>query len=139
MPAAIDPIRIDGLRDLQAALKAIDGNAQKQLRVVLNSAAELVVNKARPNVPKKTGRAAASLRVSSSQREARVSFGSAKVPYAGWLDYGGKVGIHHSVKRPFVKTGRIVYPSYNEQRPEILEQLSKALNDLVVSSGLEVE
>jgi hypothetical protein len=135
---SIEPIRVEGLRDLQAALKAIDGESQKQLRVVLNDAAGVVVRGGQRRAPVKTGAYRASLKVSSSQREARVKSGSAKVQYAGWLDYGGAVGRKHATKRPFVKTGRVVYPAYYAQQANILAMLNAGLIRLVKASGLEV-
>ena len=137
MPAT-DAIKITGLRDLQAALKQMDGEAQKQLRGVLNEAAEIVVSGARAGFPTKTGRAKGTIKVMSSQREARVKEGSAKAPYAPWLDYGGRVGPKRSVSRPFVKTGRYVYPAYNRSRDDILDALSAALAELITRAGLEV-
>jgi hypothetical protein len=136
---AVEPIKIAGLRELQAALKSIDGESQKQLRGVLNQAADMVVTSARREIPARTGAAAGSLKVASSQREARVKFGSAKVPYAGWLDYGGKVGRKKSNVRPFVKGGRYVYPAYYAQQAAITELLSVSLNALVESKGLKVD
>lgn len=132
-----DQIRIEGLREFQAALKQLDGQSQKQLRVVLNSASALVVAGAKARAPVVTGAFRDSIRSSSTQREARVSGGSAKVPYFGFIEYGGAAGKHHSVHRAFNKDGRTVYPTYYAHRPEILEQLSTALTALIHTSGLE--
>lgn len=142
MSLAIDPIRVTGVRELQAALRAIDGESQKQLRLVFNAAADIVVKTAQPHIPVVTGAASRSLKVSSSQREARVSGGSAKVPYFGWLDYGGKVGHGRQGKntgktvRPFEPGGRYVYPAYNAQRQAITAILEKGMADLIASAGL---
>lgn len=138
MAVAATALRVNGLRELQAALKAIDGEAQKELRGVLNDAAQVVVKHARPLMPVKTGTAAASLKVLSTQREARVKEGSAKAPYAPWLDYGGAVGRNRSVKRPFVKGGRYVYPAYYANQEAIDSMLSNALTELIKRHGLEV-
>lgn len=99
------PIRVEGLRELQAALKAFDGESQKALRVALNNAVEGIASDARRRVPTRSGKARASIRATSSQREARVSAGKKAVPYYGWLDYGGKTGIGRSIDRPFRKAG----------------------------------
>lgn len=137
MPA-VEPIRIQGLRDIQAALKDLDGESQKRLRLVLNSVAETVAAGARRRVPTKTGAAKASVKVASSQREARVKEGSAKAPYAPWLDYGGKVGRGKSQHRKFVPGGRYLYPTYNAQRPAIAKALEKALIDMITDAGFKV-
>lgn len=143
--AVIEPIRIAGLREFQAGLKAIDGEAQKELRVALNDAAQIVVNVAKPKIPRRSGRAAESLKVSSSQREARVKGGSAKVPYYGWLDFGGRVGHGRTGKgegathRPFYSDGRYVYPAYYSQQDNITKLLAKRLRQLAEKHGMTVE
>lgn len=141
--ATIAPVSITGLRDLQAALKNLDGESQKQLRVVLNDVAQAVVGGAARRVPTRTGKARKTLRATSSQREAKVSGGSKSVPYYGWLDFGGKVGRGRtggaggSVKRPFIKSGRYIYPAYDANKASIGKALEQALVDLAQSAGLE--
>jgi hypothetical protein len=136
MAPVIEPVRIEGIRELQRALKAMDGESQKALRVVFNSAAELVAEGAQRKVPRRSGRARASIRVGSSQREARVKAGNArKAPYYPWLDFGGAVGKGRSVVRPFAKSGRYIYPSYSERRDEILAKLHDELVAMVRGVG----
>lgn len=138
MSRAVDPIKIVGLRDFQAALKQMDGESQKQLRVVLNQASDVVARGASRRVPRKTGRAAASLRAQSSQREARVVGGSRKVPYYGWLDFGGRIGRDKSQRRPFVQSGRFMYPAYSANRDSINRALQESLVALARGAGLTV-
>lgn len=138
MSQAIDPIRVEGLRELQAALKRMDGESQKQLRVVLNSAAGIVVRGAQRRAPVRSGAYRNSIRAQSGQREAKVKAGSARVKQAGWLDYGGAAGRHKSNVRPFVKTGRYVYPAYYSQKANILALMNAGLVQLIRDSGLEV-
>lgn len=137
--STIKPIKIGGLREFQAALKAMDGEAQKQLRVVLNDAAATVAGAAGRRVPVRSGKARASLRAQSSQREAKVVGGSAKVPYYGWLDFGGKVGKHRSVSRRFVTEGRYMYPAFHANRDSIYAALQAALVELARSKGVTVD
>ena len=134
----VEPIRIDGLRELQAALRQIDGESQKKLRLVLNDAAELVADRARRTVPSDSGAARKSVKVKSSQREARVTGGSRRAPYYPWLDYGGRVGIDRSVSRPFRREGRYLYPAYRKEHGDVLARLEAGLADLVRDQGLDV-
>jgi len=138
MSDVVEPIRINGLRDFQKALKDMDGEAQKQLRVVLNSAADTIAAGAARRVPRRTGRAAGALRAQSSQREAKVIGGSGRAPYYGWLDFGGRVGIGHSVSRPFVRSGRYMYPTYAANTDTIHKALAEGLADLARHAGLTV-
>lgn len=137
MGATIEPVKIKGLRDLQAALKNLDGESQKLLRVTLNEVAEGVAAGARRRVPAKTGRARASVKAASSQREARVKGGGAKAAYYPWLEFGGKVGRNKSVKRPFVNGGRYIYPTYAANRPSIMTGLDLAISKLIDQAGLD--
>lgn len=131
-------VRIEGLREFQASLRAMDRDLPKQLRLVLNEAATIVVDGARVRVPRRSGSAAASLRAQSSQREARVSAGGAGVPYYAWLDFGGAVGRRNSVRRPFIKDGRYIYPTLRDRRSAIVANLEEGLQQLANSSGLAV-
>lgn len=134
----IEPIKVAGLREFQRALKMMDGESQKKLRVVLNEAATTVARGAGRRVPRRTGRAGASVRAMSSQREARVMGGSNKVPYYPWLDFGGRVGRDRSVSRPFVQGGRYMYPTFSANRDSIYKALQKSLSDLAREAGLAV-
>lgn len=133
-----DSIRIDGLRDLQKALRQIDGESQKELRVVLNKAAKIVAEAAAVRIPRRSGRAAASIKPRSGQREASVQGGGARVKYYGWLDFGGSVGRNNSVKRPFLRDGRYMYPAYRDRKATVQEELERSLTGLVRKAGLEV-
>lgn len=137
MGLADDPIKIVGLRDLQAALKATDGQAQKQLRVVLNDAADVIATGAQRLVPRgPSGRARGSLRATSGQREAKVSGGGSRAPYYAWLDFGGAVGRAHAVRRPFLRQGRYIFATYARRRPWVLKQLADGLDRLIERAGL---
>lgn len=152
MNAGEDPIRIVGLVEFQRALKALDGESQKRLKVVLDDAARTVAQGASRRVPRRTGRAAASLRAQSSQREAKVVGGSKKVPYYGWLDFGGTVGrgrvsshvakkkavVAGKTHRAWIGSGRYMYPAYAANRDSINKALQNSLTQLVRDVGLEV-
>jgi hypothetical protein len=131
-------IKIQGLKPLSKALKRIDAEAPKGLRIALNGVAEIVVKAAVPLVPRKSGAAAKSIKVKSTRTSARVSAGGARVPYYPWLDFGGKVGRHKSVVRDFYKAGRYIYPTIAKHEADIEKALEQALTDVVKAAGLEV-
>jgi hypothetical protein len=136
MATVIKPIRIEGIREIQAALKSMDGESQKRLRTVFNLAADLVASDTKRKVPTRSGRAAKTVRVGSSQREARVKAGDARnAPYYPWLDFGGTVGKSRSIKRPFIKNGRYLYPSFDENRDRIYENLQDEMVSMLRSVG----
>lgn len=144
MGFADKPIRVEGLKDLQRSLKDLDGESQKQLRLVLNDAAEVVASGARRLVPSVSGRARKSIRASSSQRAAVVKAGGAKAKYYGFLDFGGTVGKGHvsgkgggAIKRTQIKEGRYLYPTFSRRRTWIYDRLAKGLEEAIQNSGLD--
>lgn len=133
-----DVITVQGLREFQRSLKDMDANASKQLRVVNNSAAELVARVAAPKVPSRTGRARSTVKAKSTQLLARVSGGTKRINWFAWLDFGGRVGRKRSVRRTFMKGGRYLWPSYAENREQVQDILVTGMVELATSAGLEV-
>lgn len=129
-------IKIAGLRDLNRELKALDPAAGKQIKAALNDAAEIVLAYAKPRVPSATGAARSSIMVRSTVRESRVVAGGKRAPYYPWLDYGGKVGRNKSVKRPFIKEGRYLYPALGARKTEFSAMLETRLTAIITDAGL---
>lgn len=91
-------VSVEGLRELQAALRAAGGPGLVRLLTVANkNAATVVVTRARPEVPTLTGRLASSVRATGTQRKGVARAGSARVPYAAAIHWGRKIG---NVGRP---------------------------------------
>ena len=133
-------IRIEGLSEFVRGVKRMDRESGKMVRLAFNQASQVVVDEAAPRVPRRSGRAAASLKARSTQTLARVAGGSSKAPYYPWLDFGGKVGRNDSVSRPFFKEGRYIYKSYEDKKRsgEFERIMQDALVDVAKSSGVEV-
>lgn len=75
-------IQVDST-ELRKALRYIgDDGLKKQLKDANRAAARVVADVAEPDIPVRTGRLKASLRVRGSQRDASVVVGGARVPYA---------------------------------------------------------
>lgn len=136
-----EPITIVGLKEFSRNLRKIDNDLPKVLRVALNQGSDLVIGKARPDIPTLSGRAARSLRKSSTRTAVRVTGGGKRAAYYPWLDFGGRVGKRRSVARPFLKDGRYLYAAYYELRNSgaLQEVLTDALLDVVRQAGVEVE
>jgi hypothetical protein len=132
-------IAIKGLKEFSKALRKMDSEAVKQLRVVFNEAAELIIAYARPRIPKRTGRAANSLKKRSTRTSVRIAFGGDRAPYYPWLDFGGATGKNKSVQRPFLKEGRYVYKGFKEKRSDVERAMSDGIRRVAQSAGLEVD
>jgi hypothetical protein len=132
-------VEITGLREFQRALKDAESGLPKMLRVVLNDAANVLIDYARPKIPSKSGRARASLKPRSSQRAVRIAVGGTKAPYYPWLDFGGQGKTHNRPPpRPFIKAGRYLYPGLSAKHEEITAKMSDGLTELARSAGLDV-
>lgn len=134
----VKPIEIVGLREFNRALKGLDSNLPKAVRLALNEATDLVIDYAVPDIPTRTGRAARSVRAKSTRTEARVSAGGTRVPYYPWLDFGGAGPNNRPAPRPFRKSGRYLFVAYNEHRSEFTSILERALHKVATDAGLDV-
>lgn len=126
----IEPIKVEGLREFNRGLRALNADAPKGLRLAGNEAARIVVAAAKPRVPigpGKGGHAASSLKAASTRTAARVSAGGKKYPYYPWLDFGGRVGPAKSVRRPFLKQGRYIWAAFDDHRAEVEQTLRDQL------------
>lgn len=131
-------VSVGGLSRLSRGLKAIDGQAPKELRLALNEAAELLITKVRPKIPAVSGAARSSLKARSTRTSARIGVGGNRAPYFPWLDFGGQGRIKgRPAPRPFINGGRYVYPTLDQVRPEIEQALQDAISRVVSGVGLE--
>jgi hypothetical protein len=131
-------IKVDGLKEFQASLRAMDRDLPKQLRIMLNRATGVVIDWAVPRIPRLTGRAAGSVKAKSSQREARVSMGGRRAPHMPWLDFGGAVGPNRSVTRPFIRRGRFLYAGLEAKHEDVTRIMSEGLAELAAGAGMDV-
>ena len=135
----VDAVRIEGFRELRKALRALGTEAPKALRVASNQAAQLVVDRARPMVPRKSGKASASIKARSTQTATKIASGGRAAPYMPWLDYGGRVGRNDTARRPYIADGRYVYPAYRQSKPEFSRVLNEAVRKIAEDAGVELD
>lgn len=135
----VDVVQVAGLAQFRRGLRDLDRAAPRALRLAGNEAAQLVVDAARPMVPKRSGRAAASIKTRSSQSVVRVVSGGARAPYMPWLDYGGNVGKDDSAHRKFEPDGRYVYPAFRRVRDQFDTVLMTALRRIADETGVELD
>lgn len=130
-------IQVLGLSDFRRQLKVANAQLPRELRKVFNTAARAVISDAVPRMPERTGKLKRSVRGRSTQTEGRVVSGTpTRVPYAGFIEFGGRVGKGRtgpgtgSVRRPFVKGGRYLYPAFVRRQGEVLVAMENALREL---------
>jgi len=130
-------VEVGGLAQLSKGLRGIDSGAPKELRLALNSAAELLVDATRPKIPSVSGAARRSLVARSTRTSARVAVGGKRAPYFPWLDFGGQGRVAgRPGARPFLGEGRYVYPTLRQIRPRIEAQLQESITAVIRNAGL---
>jgi len=137
-----DAIKIDGLTQFSKAIKEIDGSLPKMLRLALNQVAGVVVTAVHPKIPTRTGKAKSSIKAASGQDKVKIRAGGRKAPWYPWLDYGGEGRRKGKPPaRPFIKSGRYLYPVYFAKRDsgEFLEVMTTQLLSVVEAAGIEVD
>ena len=128
---------VRGLRELKAAFRKVEGDLKTELKEGFKAIAEDVAGAIRPKVPKRTGRAAGSVKARGSLRGGAIAFGGSAAPYYPWLDFGGRVGINKRIARDFLTEGRYVYPTIREKRDDIIEHTDDLIGHLARKAGFE--
>lgn len=132
-------ISVTGLSEFNRALRRMDSQLPIALRLAMNEAADFLIQKARQDIPRRTGAAAASLKAKSTRTDVRIGVGGRRAPYYPWLDFGGAVGKNKSVKRPFIHEGRYLYPTLRVHRDRFTEIMRTALINVAEDAGVEVD
>lgn len=130
-------VEITGLKEFNKGLRAMDTGLPKATRLALNDAVAIVIGFARSRIPRRTGRAAASLTARSTRTSARVAAGGRKAPYYPWLDFGGKTPGHHA-SRPYYREGRYLYPALRIKRDEFTAAMERGILAVAQDAGIEV-
>src|SRR5581483_12196557 len=96
-------LKVVGLDEFRRGLSGINAGLPKTVRAAASEVADELIDAIRPKIPRRTGRAAASLKVESSQGQAQITAGGPRAPGFGWLEFGGRTGRKKSVVRPFIR------------------------------------
>jgi hypothetical protein len=141
---------VTGVREFRDALRKVDEQLANQLRGKMLAIAKSIVVDVQRKVPQLIGDARGSVKARATQIGAGVAWGSDKVPYFAWLDFGGSVGRGHrpgqawsgSVQREWKGQpgqGRYVYPTISEHKEQTVRMLQEAIDDLALKAGFEVK
>ena len=154
---AFAQVHITGLRELRAALRQVDKEIAGELREGLKDAVNIISEDVKRQIPSRSGKAAGSVRAVSSGNTIWLVGGGARVPYYGWLEFGGKLpgkhpaskkalfwpGAAHPVNfasgykgRAKVKEGRYIRPTIERNIPALVKAAGDAFNDAAAKAGL---
>lgn len=120
--------QIEGLREVQKALRDVGNNLLNEMKPTHLKAAEIVVEGAKRIAPVRTGRMAASIRAAAVRTGGRVRVGSSGVPYAGPIHFGWPA--RRITPQPFV------YEALDPRRDEVAAIYAERLNDIIVKYGI---
>lgn len=136
---------IEGLRDFSRAVKKASNETAKEMRRELKSEiAEPLARSVRGNVPVRSGTWRRSIRAGATQRGAHITWGRARVPYAGWMEFGGQLpskasGRPARVVRTRTPGGRYVYPEIARARPETEQTVQQLIHRTFQRVELSIE
>lgn len=136
-------VRVEGLRELRSALRALDATLPRELRAVNKRVVEQVIlpearrraQQTRTNIaggPARLGsKGLATLRALATQGRAQVALGSARVPWAAGQEWGstGKNAKARMFPRA-AEHGLILYPVVREKQAEIIDAYTEMLDKL---------
>ncbi len=124
-------VRVEGLKELRIALKAIDDKLPKELQRASKEVAETVAERVRSSFLGRGGvapKVASSVKALASQRGAHVRVGGDRWPYAMGSTFGS-----NKFKQfpPPVGDGYSLYPTIYAMRDEITDRYADAIDDVM--------
>lgn len=103
------------------------------------AATDTVVPAAKARTPVREGTARNSIRVVSSGNWLYVKGGGSRVPYYGWLEFGGILGPsggrRNTQVRPRVKSGRFIRPAVYANSDVLVERVAKVVAKYLKQMG----
>lgn len=133
-------VRVDGIRELNRALKRLGGEFPGELKEANREAADFVAAGARGravSLGSTAAHVAPSIRASAGQQSAAVSFGGAAYPMAGGAEFGA---IRYKQFQPWRGSGSdagyFVYPTIRDNSERIADTYVERLDDLLRRANL---
>lgn len=170
--AAQPAVVVSGLKEVRAAVRRLAPEMVPEFRDQMKSVGERVVADAKARTPvgmqtwnKKKGEARDSLRVTSGGNTLYIVGGKAKVPWFGWLDFGGVLlptgqqkvrtryrssngfrylvvgqatgrGRTNRIERPYRRRGRIIYAAIDANASHIIDKSLATIDAMKRRLGL---
>ncbi len=140
-------VNVSGISEVSGAFKQVDARLPKELQKKLKAVADHVIGVAQQKMPYQSGAAETSLKPRATGRgSASILFPAGgpdsahdPVGYYPWLDFGGKTGRQHGIKRPVIKGGRYLYPAIAESQAYISNAVDDAIETLAKEAGFDTE
>jgi len=137
------------IRELSRDLKNTAPEMILKLKASLKDIAESIAADTRSKVPRRTGRAASSIKARSTASSASIAFGGSIAPYYFWLDFGGSTGRGHidktadsgAIHREWMGKpdgeGRYLYPTIREHIPDTTKRLGDVIDGVMKEADIK--
>ena len=131
-------VQIIGMKTLRRDLIKLDrDNVPKALVEAGLAVANPLVDKIRNALPvsdtNHAGRLRRSVRAGRVRTGATIRIGTKAVPYAGWVEFGGRRHSPHYSEREFVKDGRYIFPAARNEGPEAVQRYTDEIQKIIDS------
>lgn len=137
-------VSIEGLPELQKALRALDNGLEKELAKANREVATFVASEAKGAASGLGGvaaKAAPSVGASSSSGFAGVGLGGGAYPFAGGAEFGGRRRPTTMQFQPWrgagANAGYFLYPTIRRNAQRIEETYTENVDDLIRRAGLD--
>lgn len=135
-------VEVRGLAELNRAFRQVDREIPKQLKVAFRAIADEIARDAAGKVPRRSGKAAGSIKGKAREKGASIAFGGSAAPYFPWLNFGGSTGRGHgsgkgAITRDLVKPDRYIYATMEEHKDRTADAVDKAVESVVKTAGFE--
>jgi hypothetical protein len=129
-------VNIRDLRTIRRWLRQFHPELLPILRDELKAAVDSrVTPRVRSKMPNRSGAAAGSVRARGGGNTTYLVAGSSRVPYFGWLDFGGTLAPtgrrRNTQRRPVVRSGRFMYPAVAESTDDLNKAAGRAVDAVI--------
>jgi hypothetical protein len=121
-------------RDLKRLTDDVTSPLYAEIKAAGKAAVEPVATAVRSRVPYESGRLAGSVRTSGTRTGGAVRMGSKRVPYAGWVDFGGERPDGSS--RDYLPGGRYLFPAAEQLAGDAAARYGDAIGRVLARSGI---
>lgn len=123
-------------RDLNKMADDVSSPVYAAIKEAGKQAANPVAQRARATVPKVNDRLSNDIRVSGTKTGAAIRMGRVTIPYAGWVEFGGRRKAPHESTRTFIPSGRYLFPAAAGLSDQSAALYSAALERILTSDSV---
>lgn len=125
-------VHVSGLRELRAALKAIDPKLQREVNRALRDAVRPMATQARHDAPKLRGALARSVRAGAT---AKGAFIGARAPHAGVHEFGGTIRFLTRRAQIRIRPQPYLRPAVTRGVDDAIDAIGDAIDELTARHG----